>query len=59
MAINDAAKFFEENAKITDRADKVAYNLNSGLLRLTQELHGELQSLRSLIESLQKQLGKH
>jgi hypothetical protein len=58
MAINDAAKFFEENAKITDRADLVAYNLNSGLLRLTQELHSELQSIRAQIESLQKQLDK-
>jgi hypothetical protein len=58
MAINDAAKFFRENStEYIDRHSNPAMrNLNLGLLKLTEELHTEIQRLHREVSNLSRRI---
>jgi hypothetical protein len=55
-----AAKFFKENVErfIGAKTDPVAYNLNKGLMNLSDELHAELQRLHNEIAHVSQQVAQ-
>ena len=60
MAINDAARFFRENStEYIDRYSNPAMrNLNLGLLKLTEELHTEIQQLHRELSKLSRRISR-
>lgn len=58
MSIQDAAKFFKENVERSSRSDPINYNASRGMLKLVEELHREIQKLRSEIAHVSQQVGQ-
>ena len=48
MSLSTAIKCFEENCRITDKKDMVAYNLNNGLYNLAKALEDMERRLRDI-----------
>jgi hypothetical protein len=58
MAIDDSKKFFKDNIKIIDSAqrDPLNHNLNAGLLMLVEELSKEVRKLHQEIARVSQQV---
>ena len=48
MSLSTAIKCFEENCRITNKKDMVAYNLNNGLYNLAKALEDMERRLRDI-----------